>query len=384
MVLAGMGVLLAAGCALAVWYFGPFPFCRGALDDAQSPQACWPWAPDSRDTPYPGVTRWMNRSPYDGTVAEFYDFDFAANPGLRLELYDQDEDDTNPLNNHTSFWRRGVGKAVRHLNDGGRGPVVAAWNGLFFQYRMEAARLVGKHVAPVVLRGQVYYPGPAIRWTFGVQYRDGRPIFRALHQPDMATLARRFDYAAAGACCLVSRGRPLALQPFPRPGALQLPQPVPCSLSEAGHVPGVDHIRTSRTSMGWSRDNRHFYLLIVRAPDSGQASSLAFKKHLPLMGGWTVADLQRFWLAQHVWGAVNIDGGSPTQLACLRPDGGYEVVPPRWATPRMRLTLPPDCKGAPAGGTLMYFYIRDANGKQGTTAEDGRGDVGAPPDKSGG
>jgi hypothetical protein len=101
------------------------------------------------------------------------------------------------------------------------------------------------------------------------------------------------------------------------------------------------------------------YLLLVKAPESATASTLALRYHLPLLGGWTVADEQRFWLALGADGAVNLEGGDATQMACLRPDGRYDLVPPRWTTRAARLTCRPDCLGAPGGGTLMYFYIRE-------------------------
>ena len=75
-----------------------------------------------------------------------------------------------------------------------------------------------------------------------------------------------------------------------------------------------------------------------------------------------MADLQRIWLAMNVWGAVNIDGGDVTQMAYLRADGAYELVPPRWASQDMRLTFAPDFHEAPKGGALMYFYVREAEG----------------------
>jgi hypothetical protein len=120
-------------------------------------------------------------------------------------------------------------------------------------------------------------------------------------------------------------------------------------------------MRTTRASMGWSRDSQAFYLLFVKEPDSETASIYAHDLGVPLAGGWTVADLQRFWLSLGVWGAVNSDGGDLAQLLVRRDaDGGYDLTPPRWASRAMRLSLPPDGSGAPEGGALMYFVVRDA------------------------
>ncbi|MCS6860376.1 MAG: phosphodiester glycosidase family protein [Abditibacteriales bacterium] len=293
-----------------------------------------------------------------------FDFDLAANPHLRLELYDQDEDDEVPFDNAVDYWRRGVGQVTSHLNTTGRGQAVAAWNGLFFATDDKAGgyKGTGRHIAPVVLQGRVYDNVGNHRWTFGVQYQNGRPVFKSLHLPDRSTLAREFTFAAAGAQCLVRHGLPVKLQPFPRPGDKPIPQPVPSTPEEVGHIPVVDHIRTSRTSMGWSRDNRHLYLLIVKEPDSETASVWAFRHRVPLRGGWTVADLQRFWQAMKVWGAVNIDGGEVTQMVYRRKDGQYAMIPPRWAALQPLLLFPPSLPNAPEGGTLMYFYVRDTRG----------------------
>src|SRR5262245_39145161 len=80
--------------------------------------------------------------------------------------------------------------------------------------------------------------------------------------------------------------------------------------------------------------------LVVKEPDSPPGS-----------GGWALADLKRFWLARGAWGAVNVDGGPATQMTYLRTDGRYELVPSRWGVAGQRLTLAPDFRGAPEGGT---------------------------------
>ena len=43
----------------------------------------------------------------------------------------------------------------------------------------------------------------------------------------------------------------------------------------------------------------------------------------------------------------------------LRQDGQYDMVPPHWANNHQRLTFSPAFTDAPAGGTMMYFYVRD-------------------------
>ncbi|MGV3719521.1 MAG: hypothetical protein ACO1SX_01315, partial [Actinomycetota bacterium] len=133
--------------------------------DTPSPFASCPWPDARRDTPYRGVTHWFVRSK-DGTELDLLQFDFNENPALRLELYDQDEDDEAPYDNSVRFWPRGVGGTIKHLNEQGRGPVVAAWNGLFFASEGAAwsPEGVGRHVAPVVLDGKPSFNVGNHRW----------------------------------------------------------------------------------------------------------------------------------------------------------------------------------------------------------------------------
>jgi hypothetical protein len=345
-------LLLLAGVYLAA---------QAASPDAISPHANWPWRQALKLSPYPGVTQWSDTT-LDGTALYLLDFDFAANPNLRLELYDQDEDDAKPFDNSVAYWPRGVGRVTRDLNAGGRGTVVAAWNGSFFSLsgrNPATGEQIGHHVAAVVLNGRVHANVGLVRWTAGVQYRDGKPVFKTLHQPDRKTLEHEFDFAAGAAQCLVRDSKPLKLQPYPERGDKPLKQPVPSTPADAGHIPTVDHLKTSRTSMGWSQDNTHLYLLVVREPDDEFSSIESFLRRKPGAGGWSAADLQHFWLALGAWGAVNLDGGVVTQMTCLRQDGRYLLIPPAWASREREIVCPPTFWNAPAGGTLMYFYLRD-------------------------
>jgi len=359
-----LGVTLLVLAGVYQFVIAPWHAEQEGRPDIVAPMAHWPWPHATLDSPHAGVTHYLDHSSPDGTVVELFDFDFGQHPALRLELYDQDEDDQTPFDDHVDFWPMGVGQATRHLNALGRGKVVAAWNGLFFQLSGIGPGQHAGHVAPVVLGGRVRYNVGQVRWAFGVKYRAGKPLFRVSYKPSKASLARDFDFAAEGASCLIHDGQPLRMQPFPRRGENPFPPSRCDSPEEAGFVQRVDHIRTSRTSMAWSRDNRHFYLLLVKDP-GGEGDSLdAVQQRVRhLGGGWTVADEQRFWRQFGAWTAVNIDGGDVTQLAAIRPDGRYDMVPPRWASPQMRLTLPADFTGAPAGGTLMYFYVRDTSAR---------------------
>jgi len=349
-------LLLATVGALIGWRI----IARNGLRDSRAPLTGWPWPRVATETPHPGVTLHTDRSSSNGDTLYLFDFDFAANPNLRLELYDQDEDDAKPSDNQVHFWPRGVGQTARHLNEQGRGRVVAAWNGSFFNSNgMSGDDAVANHVASVVLDGKVRANVASIRWTAGVQYSNGKPIFKALHQPDGKTQAAEFTFAAAAAQCLLCDGKPLKLEPAKK----SVRRPYPSTPKEAGYIPGVNEIKTSRTSMAWSRDNKHFYLLIVKEPDDEANSLVARYTRHPGDGGWTLADLQRFWQNFGAWGAVNLDGGDVTQMTALRSDGRYLLVPPAWASKKLEMSFSPRFYRAPPGGSIMFFYVRDTSAK---------------------
>lgn len=344
--------------------------------------ASWPWPQVRRSTPHHGVTHWLDTSSPDGTSVELFEFDFKANPGLRLELYDQDEDDAQPLDNQVFYWSRGLGTVTQHLQSrldkeqGGQ--VVAAWNGAFFGLKNLKPREAdwAFHLAPVVLRGEVLHNTSNHRWTFGVQYANGRPVFKAQHLPGRKQLEQNFDFAAGRMQGLLRDGEPLRLQPFPWKGEKPATPPVASTPQEAGHIPTLDHMKTSRISLGWTGNYRRLYLLFVKEPDGETPSRAAVQRWKPAYGGWTLADVQRFWLAMKrdkgVWHAVGSDGGDVAQLALLQLGGGYEMVPPRMAmesgraTNRLKISadtrqpLPEELR---LGGALMYFYIRDIKSK---------------------
>ena len=302
-----------------------------------------------------GVTRWYDTSAADGTTLDLMEFDFRENPRLRFELYDQDEDHDNLAD----YYERSVAHVVRDLNRQGRGPVIAAWNGPFFAYDRSpgmGANGKARHVGPVVTNGVVRHNVGNPRWTFGVS-RDGH--FKVLHQPDRATLAREFTFASAGLQCLLKDGQALRLQPYPAPGAPLPRQPVPSTPDEAGHIPLVDHMRTSRTSLAWSADSSKLFLLVVNEPDHELGSKLAVKRGESNEGGWTLDDLQRFWRAFGAPNAVNSDGGAVTQFLFRLPNGQYNLLPPRLTSPNRRLAMDENWETAPKGGTLMSFLIRE-------------------------
>ena len=326
--------------------------------DTPSLLARWPWAKAKQDRPHPGVTHWR-ADDTDGTSLHLFAFDFEKNPRLHFSLYDQDEDDEHPGDDAVNYWTNGLDRGIRHLNNGSRKSVVAAWNGLFFaiDHRTSNPHGIARHVAPVVINGKCLYNVGNHRWAVGAQNSGGRPSFKVMLLPGKSVLEKEFTYAACGAECLIHKGKPLRLQPFPKPGE-PIPKALPGgTLEESGYIPIVDHMKTSRTSVAWSRDSSILYLLVVKEPDSEMESALAFRHGQPGMGGWTLADVQRFWISKQVWGAVNLDGGDITQAAWLQSHGSYRAVPPGAANRAPEITIS-DKTSTPLGsGSIMYFYI---------------------------
>lgn len=373
-----LSAVLVVASALIVWMqtrrepsdLGPSPVpvrrYSATVQQLNTPSrlAIWPWPAVLKDTPHRGVTHWLARDA-DNTTIELLHFDLGINPRLRLELFDQDEDDTRAFDNRVAFEQRGVGQIVKQLNAQKRGPVVAAWNGAFFGYDRKTQSTIAFHVAPIVFNGKSHAWGANHRWTFGVKYEKTGPVFRVLHLPERAALEKQFDFAAGGVQCLLLHGKALKLAPFPHNSQLLPRPPIPSSAQDAGHIPLFDHMKSCRVSWAWTEDNRQFYLLFVQEPDTEGASILALLRGVPSgdaagQGGWMVSDVQRFWQAFGVANAVNSDAGGAAQLAYQLHDGRYALVAPRQGILPRRLICPPNFVNAPHDGTLMYFFVRES------------------------
>jgi len=378
---------LATACALlagAIAIERRRPYTVAAAPDIglsqPSEHARWPWPDAARTSPHRGVTHWLTTS-RDGTSCELLQFDLEANPNLRLGLYAQDQDDAQPMDNNVRFWARGVGQVTRDLNrqaassvqSAKQGVIVAACNGPFFGYRHVSQQVqseIGFHVAPIVLGGKAYHNTGNHRWTFGAKYLGGRPHFKTFHLPGRAQMERELDWASGSVQCLIKDGRALKLEPFPSGPRDFKKQPVASTAQEAGHIPYFDHAKFSRVSLAWkSRADgsvARFFWLVVREPNGaseGQSiDDLARWK--PQTRGWNVPDVQNFWLSMLRAGlidnAINSDAGDCAQMVYRLQDGRYQMVSPIGDNPSFeRRVFGPDFKGAPAGGTVMNFTVRD-------------------------
>lgn len=337
---------------------------------ATAPDTSWPWPGAKTQTLAPGVTQ-ISKVSSDGTMLDLFDFDFGANPRLRWEIFDQDEDDEKPLDNRVAYWNRNVAQMTEQLDGAkARGPVLVAWNGAFFGYDNNTVTEDAFHVSPVVLRGKVLFNTAQHRWTWGVKNTPDGPVWKTFFKPDRATMEREFDYAAGSVQCLIKDGKPLVIEPFPPVGGSFKAQPVPSTDKDAGHIPYFDHMKTCRASIGWSRDNKHLYFLAVKEPDDEGASSAALSfavrgekipQNMSLTGGWSVADVGKFWQSKGVWGAINSDAGGVLQWIARKPNNaGWEMVPAHQSSNKMRVQIAPDWKGAvEGGGAIMYFFVRE-------------------------
>jgi phosphodiester glycosidase len=338
-------LLTAALAGTAAWYrsryLGGKLITREPID-ATAKLATWPWPNAVRELIRPGVMHWLDQSSPDGTVLDLFEFDFRRNPNLDFSLFDQDQDDAHPFDNQAPFWQRGVTAITQQLNRQGTGVVLAATNGPFFGLSAAGPQGIATHVAPVVIRGQPHFAGGQNpRWTVGVISSSHGPRFEQQEAPAREQL-RRYTYASGGLQSLVRDGK---LAPLP-PGSVN-------------HSIAFDRMRTTRVGLGWTRDSGKLYLLFVKEPDAEGPSLLAAEHGISIAGGWSVPDLARFFIALGAWGAVNSDAGDVGQLLYRTPAGRYILVPPKWTSPEMRMTLNPDLSTAPPGGTLLYWVIRE-------------------------
>ena len=365
-----LALILAFALALAWWklfqHASGLPIQPGLRADSASPGSAWPWVGRAQVLAR-GAQAWSTTTG-DGTLLHLMRFDMAANPRLRFSIWDGDVDDEDARPNLIAYWPRGVAQVTQKLNASWKGSrqVLAASNGSFFGYadKTLGARARGFHVGPVVLGGKVFFNGKNHRWTFGTKKAGSHEVFDVVHLPDRKRL-EQFHFAAGAVQCLVKDGVALKLEPFPRsPGDFK-PQPVPSTDSEAGHVPYFDHMRTSRISLAWSRDSKILWWLAVKEPDMEPLSDYALRWGVPLGGGWSVPDVQRFWLSlrasegDRVWCAINSDAGDVGQTVWKSAESpwGYEMMPPRWSDKRMRIRLRSDFANAPLGGPVMAFVM---------------------------
>lgn len=320
-----------------------------AVQPIPNADASWPWPGAKKFELAKGFRHW-SATGVDGCSLDLLEFDFQENTGLRFGIYDQDQDDAKPFDNRADYFPRGVGQIVGHLNK--KKQILAAWNGLFFGYDRGPSSPPGgwaNHIGPVVLEGKTYHNVGRHRWTFGVKNQR----FKALFKPNREQLASEFDFAADGAQLLIREGKPLRILPFQ--DSIQRKR-VHDTADDAGSIPLVDWMKTSRTSMAWSKDNRYFWVLFVVEKDHEVGSKLATKYGHADPSGWTLYDLQKFWQLREAWGAINSDGGVVTQFALRHRNSSYEVISSQQSGQPGR-QIYKNLSKTPNGGSLLTFYV---------------------------
>lgn len=365
------GAIALAACGFSMWIYRAWQKRRlYTFLSRPSAQATWPWPQARAETLGSGITHWLQLAP-DGTSCDLFRVDFSANPRLKLELADEDERDENPFDNRVFYARRGLGDVARDLNTRfatpqNRAPILMVWNASYFGLKnlKPRARDWAFHNSPIVLNNRVLYNRENHRWTFGVRQHNGRAQFDMVHFANRKQL-QTFEFACAGTQALLRDGIALDVRPYPRIGELPQLPPVPSTAREAGHIPTLDHMKTSRVSLAWNRDSSRLWLLVVREPDGEVPSRAAVLRARPAFGGWMLQDVQRFWLAmknQGVSDAVALDGGDVAQLA-FQKSQSYTLLPPRLAIPKgratQRLISDRNFANAPRGGSIMNFYLRE-------------------------
>ncbi len=255
-----------------------------------------------------------------------------------------------------------------------RGDLIACWNGGFWGLLNRRPRAADRafHLSPVVVQGRAHYRGFNHRWTWGAQFKNGVPMWKLQHKPAFETLEDNFDCATGTLQALVKDGEALALRPYPAAGEQPQKPPIGSTPREAGHIPTLDWMHTSRVSAGWNEGGK-LWVLVVKEPDGEKDSRASVSQRQRGRGGWTLADAQRFWLSMRaavgVRGAVGFDGGDVAQAAWRKPNGSFEVLVPRIALPHSQsatLRLQSDGKFQNRriqnlrGGALSYFFVSEA------------------------
>jgi hypothetical protein len=270
--------------------------------------ATWPWPGASSQELAPGATLITGVDEKDGTRTRLFVCDTRANPRLRWEMYDRDEDDEHPRNNASEHQGKdGAALVWQHLQK--RGELLAVFNGPFFDIDRPY-----RHTAAVVDHGKVYSFVGNPRWMLGVKGTS----FALLHRADRKQMAA-FEWGSGNVQALVVDGKPTALpSPDPHIPSQTSPESQP---GDCGPFSWNDYLKTARTSLGW-KDRQFAMLVVTHAWGDGEDNAAASRRAgQPQESGWDIADLQAFWLKYGAVGACNLDGGYATQVAYLTPEG---------------------------------------------------------------
>lgn len=319
--------------------------------ESRNSLATWPWPGAQSRTLHRGVTLTSCIDPRTDTHLYLFRFDPKVNPKLHFEIYDTDEDDATPNDgkvfaseNRMAIW------AWNHLKS--RGQMIALFNGPFYSGGRDKSgngnREFMSHTAAVVRHHQVYSNVGNPRWGLGVKdTARGQRFF--LVQRAARPQLKAFDWGSGNVQALVVSGKPTRLlPPSPRMPDHGSPESLP---GDCGPYPGIDYLKTSRTSLGWRKDE--FALLVVSLkPGEDEATSGVLRNQgRPQSSGWDIADLQKFWLAWRAQGACNLDGGNCTGACFTSAEGD------QWLSNNAPAPVPIENPGRINQAVLLYPYV---------------------------
>ena len=285
----------------------------------------------------------------DGTTIHFLRFDLKR---IKLGIYDADSDDSRPFDDRNATW---LGQPLGRVSQkiaarDGKTPLCVI-NGGFFG---NAPWWIGTHEAPIIQNGRAHYDSRVLQtdWpqqaaTLVWQRENGVETLQIKRKVAFEALSR-FDGALGGVRVLRQSGRDADL----KPGM------------------GGTTLKCSRTSLGF--DSQNLWILSVRDPD-GEASSVRANKWEKAhpgatkiqVGGWDVAQVQKFWREREIPNAVLFDGGESTQIGTDYGSGLQTVHSSFhfsrtlgfWKQKPLRLVLPMLPPEQANGGVLNWFYV---------------------------
>lgn len=285
----------------------------------------------------------------DGTTIHLLRFDLRR---VRLGIYDADSDDSHPYDNRNATWLdqplRRVWRNIAARD--GRAPLCIV-NGGFFG---NAESWIGTHEAPLLSDGKARYNTNVLQTDWPQQAatlvwkREAGVVKPRIRREISFKELENCDGALGGVRVLREGGRDATLAPGM----------------------GGATLRCSRTSVAF--DSQNLWVLSVRDPD-GEASSVRANKWEKAhpgapkiqVGGWDVAQVQRFWRERKIPNAVLFDGGESSQLGADYGDGPRVVHSSFhfsrtlgfWNGKPLRLVLPLLPPDEANGGVLNWFYV---------------------------
>jgi hypothetical protein len=345
---ARMGVGLGTGILLAIWMVQSF-WSFDSFNDLE-PTDWSDGGPSLGNSREVGVAETF--FPHsDGTTIHLLRFDLRR---IRLGLYDADSDDSHAFDDRNATW---LGQTLRRVNQkiaarDGKAPLCIVNGGFFGNIKP----WIGTHEAPLLENGKARYNSRFLQndWpqqaaTLVWKSQNGVLKPRIEREIEFDALSQ-WDGALGGLRVLREAGKDATLAPGM----------------------GGSTLKCSRTSVAFDDDN--LWILSVRDPD-GEASSVRanqWEKSHPSapkiqVGGWDVAQVQKFWREREMPNVVLFDGGESTQIGVDYGDR-FRVVHSSFHFSRtlgflkqkpLRLVLPMLPPSQANGGVLNWFYVSE-------------------------